>query len=421
MEAVVPLEVESKEHANGFFVPEFEVKVSGKGLPDFIVRDITEVTYKDNIDDMDSFELTVNNWDEQKWAFKYIGSETDAILKNGGEQAFLYKVFEPCVKDKEVEIHMGYVGSEKKLMVRGSFTTMEPNFPSGGPPTLSIRGLNVLHRLRRKKYDDAWENKQDSVIAQEIAQRKDPKAKNAKRFPIPIRIDRNALGDEPSIPFIGMKKEYDIDFLWKRARVRGYVLVVEEKSLDEEGVDAPPPPRLYFGRSETGKFRAFYELEWGKSLIDFKPTLTAANQFKSVTVNGWDRKKQKAISETVTLEKAAETCKKLKHLNEDLQEILMGCEPREEHVVDEPVFDKKQAKERACALLLDQFKQMVKTSGTTVGLPHLVAGSKIAIKGVGARLSGTYFVTETVHTINDSGYITKFKARREDESQGGNQ
>ena len=52
-------------------------------------------------------------------------------------------------------------------------------------------------------------------------------------------------------------------------------------------------------------------------------------------------------------------------------------------------------------------------SGTTVGLPELRGGSNVLIKGVGSRLSGTYFVTQTEHVINDSGYITKFQARRE--------
>ena len=41
------------------------------------------------------------------------------------------------------------------------------------------------------------------------------------------------------------------------------------------------------------------------------------------------------------------------------------------------------------------------------------------IEGLGARFSGTYFVTETTHTIGDSGYTTKFNARREDEGKEG--
>jgi hypothetical protein len=38
----------------------------------------------------------------------------------------------------------------------------------------------------------------------------------------------------------------------------------------------------------------------------------------------------------------------------------------------------------------------------------------VRIAGLGVRFSGEYFVTETTHTINDSGYITRFNARRED-------
>jgi hypothetical protein len=38
---------------------------------------------------------------------------------------------------------------------------------------------------------------------------------------------------------------------------------------------------------------------------------------------------------------------------------------------------------------------------------------KVVIGGVGARFSGTYFITDTTHSINDGGYVTRFNARRE--------
>jgi len=56
----------------------------------------------------------------------------------------------------------------------------------------------------------------------------------------------------------------------------------------------------------------------------------------------------------------------------------------------------------------------VKCDATTIGLPDLRAGLHVEILNVGARFSGVYFITETEHTINDSGYITKFKAQRDD-------
>ena len=77
------------------------------------------------------------------------------------------------------------------------------------------------------------------------------------------------------------------------------------------------------------------------------------------------------------------------------------------------MYTKEQARRRAQALLSDKLKQMVEGSGSTVGLPDLRAGQQVLIRGLGARFSGIYFVTKTTHTVNDSGYVTRFTARRE--------
>ena len=203
--------------------------------------------------------------------------------------------------------------------------------------------------------------------------------------------------------YLAQENQYDVDFLLYRARVRGYVFVYYS-----EGSDRNPEEHVYFGPSAAGRVDEIYELEWGKSLIDFTPTLTTANQVKSVTVNGWDRHRKRAISEKAELSDLEE--------NRDLDRILEECDAREEIVVNRPVFSQKDAQRTALALLRDRHKEMVKATGSTIGLPNLRAGRKIQINGLGARFSGTYFVTESTHTINDKGYLTKFKARREDES-----
>ena len=325
------------------------------------------------------------------------------MLENGGERAQPYKLFEPC--DKDVRLSMGYSGRVIP-MITATFTTMEPEFPDGGPPTLKVRALNVLHQLRRKKYDDAFENKKYSEIAQTIARREDDDI-DKRRFPMTITINDEALAAETPIRFVAQKKEFDVDFLWKLARKRGYVLTIIEPEGDEDR-------RLYFGPSHTTRETPEYELTWGKSLINFSPRLTTANQFRSVTVNGWDRDAQKAISARIDFDDDD-----LNRLNCDLHEMVRKCDPREEFVVDEPVYSKEQAEQRARALLLDQSKQMVTASGSTVGLPGLRAGSKVVIGGIGSRISGTYFITETNHVINDQGYTTSFKGRREQEEATG--
>lgn len=394
---------------SGFYVPQFEVRIEGAGLPRNVLRDVVQLTYKDNIKEIDSFELTVNNWDATTRAFKYCGGETAADLQGSTNDSQRYKLFEPC--NKEVQVWMGYAG-DLRQMLKGTFTTMEPNFTSGGPPTLNVRGLNALHQLRRKQYSSTWNDKRDSEIAQNIATLTDKDlGKDKKRFPMPIVIDKNAMGKEDVLPYVVQKNQYDIDFLLTRALFLGYVVYIREADPNSKNADEKVP-HLYFGPSDgkqPGVRDVTFELKWGVSLTDFKPTLTTANQIKSVTVNGWDRAKKKAITVKATLDD------KELNVNTDMHELLNSCDPRDEIVVDKPVFSEKDAKTLAQSILKDRLKEIVKASATCVGLPDLRAGRKVQLAGMGARFDGTYFVTDTTHTINDSGYVTKFNARREQE------
>ena len=237
----------------------------------------------------------------------------------------------------------------------------------------------------------------------------DPKNKK-KRFPLPIVISDSAKKDEEKVVYVTQHYQYDIDFLLGLARRQGYVVFVREG--DPKARTEEKDKHLYFGPSNDkvpGNRKVTFELKWGVSLVDFKPTLTTANQINSVTVNGWDRKLKKPINETVNIDD-----KKLQKVNGDLHELLNACDPREEYVADEPVFTSKEARKRAEAILLDRHKEIVKASATCIGLPDLRAGQLVQIEGVGCRLSGTYFITDTTHTIGDAGYTTKFNARRED-------
>ena len=400
---VVALDQESRQHPAGFNAPQFEVRVEGSGLPRDVLRDVVQVTYKDSLAEIDSFELTVNNWDAAAATFKYVGAETAASLRSGGEAGRRQRLFEPS--PRRVEVRMGYLG-DLRLMLTGHFTTMEPNFPSGGGPTLTVRGLNVLHDLRRRQHTTTWTDRKDSEIAQEISHLRDD---GQKRFPLPVEIDDNALAGEPTLEYVAQRNQYDIDFLLARARQRGYVVFVKEAD------DQVDHRRLYFGPSQAGQGLALrdvtYELEWGRSLIDFKPTLTTANQVAVVSVCGWNRRTRRPIVENAVLADTDIAC------NRDLFDLLGyegGAGARVEQVVDEPVYTRSQARRRAHAILLERTKEMLKATGSTVGLPDLRAGQRVRIAGLGSRFGGTYFVTETTHTIGDGGYTTRFGARREE-------
>lgn len=387
----------------GFYVPQFEVRIQGSPLPGEVVRDVISVSYVDSLDAIDQVQLTVNNWDEVTRALKYL--EPDAAPTVTASGADLYRVFTPCAGT--VELKMGYLESLTR-MFRGEFTTLAPKFPASGPPTLTVSALDELHQYRDEPHTRSWEDKTDSEIALAVG----------REFDLDVCVSPRAQGEEETRPYVAQQNEYDVDFLLGLARRNGYELVVEHdeqgqflyfgpSSPDQQGCrgwvaapNAPGPPRA--------EAPPLYELRWGATLIAIDPTLTTAHQVRSVTVNGWDRRRKRAISEKKDLDSREI------RTNRDLHEALSRCSPRQDIVVDEPVHTVRQARQRALAILQDRQRQMVTATGTAIGLPELRAGRKVQITGLGRILSGTYLLTKTTHTIDDSGYRTAFEARRED-------
>ena len=394
-----------------FYVPYFEVVIGGTTVSSTQLGDVVQLTYKDSIKELDSFELVVNNWDAVENTFKFVGSETTQSLRGDTDASQRYHLFEPRA-DRKVTVSMGYV-DHLRVMLTGTLTSMEPNFPSGGAPTLTVRGLNVLFTLRRKQYSGQWFDKRDSDIAKEIERARD---RGARRFPLDIEIDNNARQDEPEIPYVAQQTQYDIDFLFGRARQRGYVIFIQEEDRQVRG----SRHRLYFGPSHTARAPGLrdvtYNLEYGASLVEFRPTLSTTRQVSAVTVRGWNRRTRERIVKTVDTGDSRFDC------NRDLIDLLpRATDPqssREEVVVNEPMYTCDQAGERAYAILSDRIKSIVTATGSTVGLPDLRAGKRVIIEGIGSRFGGAYFVTETTHTISESGYTTRFTARRENDCGG---
>ena len=367
-----------------FYVPYFKVKIEGRSLPDDVVRDVLQVGYTDNIEEIDSFELVVNNWDAQAGKFKY----EPPVEEN-------YRgIFDP---GQRLELWMGYVRN-LRLMLKGEITTIEPSYPESGGSTLSIRGLNILHGFRRKQHTWSWEDKRDSDIARELGQQ--PISDQKPGLGIEVRINEEAANRETAEAFVFMNNQYDILFLLERARRHGYSIYLR---VDPETGDQ----YLYFGPSNLLR-NVTYELEWGKTLIQFRPTLTTAQQVQQVTVRGWDRRKHEPIVKTAPPEG------KLPTVNSDLLKtgVARAVQGRHE-VIDRPVHTPQEAQAMADDILRHQLQEMVKASGATVGLPDLRAGGKLHIKKLGSRFDGEYFITGTTHSIGDTGYRTTFNARRE--------
>jgi phage protein D len=382
-----------------FYVPTFEVRIEGRELPPQVIRDVMEVTYKDSVNEIDSFELKINNWDADTLAFKYVGLPNELRARTTDQRSSLAQIFDP---GQELKLFMGY-NNNVRLMIEGQITALEPDYPASGSPTLTVRGLNVLHTFRKKQHTWSWRDKTDSDIAKELG--RNQVSDDRPGLGVRVVVD-DAVNDEAPEDFIFMNNQYDIVFLLERARRHGYSLYLRRNERTGERL-------LHYGYADAQRIRdVTYELIWGRSLIQFRPTLTTANQISRVTVRGWNRQTKRAIEGTAKLGDRG------LNINDDQTAVARAVEGRHEVIVNRPVFTQPQARAMARDILRNQLKEMVKATGSTVGLPDLRAGRKVLVKNLGQRFSGEYFVTGSTHTINDGGYITRFEARREKGLEG---
>jgi phage protein D len=376
-----------------FYAPYFEIKLRGQNLNRAVIRDVLEVSYSDSLDRLDSFEFTLHDWDPVLRLPKYSSpyDENGTIRKLPDNSPV--PNFDPGA---QAELRIGYYGPEEpRLMMTGQIVSLTPNFPASGAPTLRVRALSLLYTLQKRQETIVYENKKDSEIAMDIG----------GRLEIEVEIPSGQLDQETPNEYIALRNEYPIIFLMARARRLGYDIYVKlpEDDSDEE-------PKLFFGRTPTSTLT--YELAWGKSLMQFSPTVKTKGQIAKVVVRGWNPLGQ---GEDRRIEGQAT----LQDLNPQLPDpqllssIDAALAETQEVVVDDPIRNQEEADRIARGILADKLKDLITGRGSTVGLPDLRAGRNITIEGLGSRFSGQYVVTESSHKLGSSGYTTEFSARME--------
>jgi uncharacterized protein len=383
-----------------FWVPAFEVRLGGSPVSPEVIRDVLSVSYSDTLDKLDSCQITLTNWDEEAKDFKYVG-------RTAGRPPIDFK------PGLELELWMGYQDrGGLTLMMTGEVIAVTVDFPAGGQPSVQLRALNKLYKLYFKQETQVYEDQTDSQIAEAVLAKmeQDLSSRPSATSPVRLRLetsDANASIEQPH-EYVVTNAEYPIVFLMERARHNGYDIYVEED--DEAGVT-----KLHFHPPDRGIPPA-YELVWGGSLINFKPTIKTKEQVSKVTVRGWDQVAKQAIEGSATWDDL--TNRGLMDLAEmtAADSALAGSEVV---ITDEPVFNEQEAKQKAIDHLTSVANDLVSGAGSTVGLPSLRAGRPVHIRKLGPPFNGRYLVTSSTHAIADGGYTTQFEARMEQPDQEG--
>jgi phage protein D len=384
-----------------FYVPAWRVEAGQDAGSLQPVGDVTRVTYRDAVNQIDSFDLTVANAD---W--------NPGRVTHGRPRPAAGRLLPGTV----VRLWLGYQTALRLFpMLTGRVASVTAAFGTGGT-TLTVRALSSLEALRSRPRTLKWRPEQDqnAVRDTDIVQR------IARRYGVQAVIPAGLR--DPGEPTVAQTNETDLAFIVRRARRRGWVVCFREQ-LPRNQPGATPRKLLYVGPSNlmgSSELRRLGDrperlaLGWGTSLVDFRPTMNVStNLWSQVTVCYWNRRRREYLPATLTLR---DLWNSEAGVNQDLAPLLEPLIAQgalgQAQVTDTAAHTQDEARELSRSMLRDNFLQMVTAEGTTVGQPELRAGSRVELRGVGL-FEGTWFLTGTTHTLDDGGYRTQFSARRE--------
>ena len=372
--------LESLSLPKDYYAPNFKVFVEGTELDENTHGDILDLTVVMDKEALTSFSMTVSNWDDSSFDFKYSDGTTFYI-------------------GNRVDIQMGYA-NDLRFMMSGIIQTLSPRFPESGPPTLSVSGADHRVRLkdRKPKENDnkKFKDLQEHEIVQEIARRN--------------HLDHEVTQPTPSFGTVMQKNQDDLTFLMERAKKIDFDFYVSVNP--DTGKDT-----LYFVRptdNRDARRTKIFTFEWGKNLISYNTQLTLNKQVSSVTVRGWDPTTKQPISYKATADDLPVTNSPGTNGPKAAEDRLAE---REDIVVDQPVTSMQEAKDLAISQLRERAYKFLTGKGQVIGLPDMRPGDLVELHGLGVRFSGTkdkrleYYVTKVTHKIGNSGYQTEFQVR----------
>jgi phage protein D len=390
-----------------FFVPSFTVSAGPRPSALRPLGDVQRVSYRDTLNQIDAFDFTVSN---RGWALNDLRLATRLDSATPDQPSLLPGAY--------VRLSVGYRGGlDERLMMTGRVVGITPSFAADGAATLTVRALSSLEALQAKPETFRWRPAEGatSIRDSEIAQR------IGARHGIEVLIPAGLR--EAGYATITQSNETDIGFLMRRARERGYIVAYREVGGAR---GAAPARRLYFGpsnllgdaeRTALGERTERFLLGYGNGLTDFRPTLSVSTAlWRKVKLSFWDRRTRRKVPIEDTLQ---QLWREERGLNQDLERLVELAATAEHELTQSPVHTAEEGRALCRNQLRENFLSLVTADGGCVGMPELRAAGAIEVRGVGEPFSGTWRLTSTTHTIDDSGYRTAFSARREQRTSGG--
>lgn len=370
------------------YVPDFDIKINGSpfrsGSDGSPMRHGTLSAIRDARIDVLSVSVTETTGQSDNFTLT-VRSRLPELQRFPSGQELLWIDDDQFKEGNQVNIEMGYVGN-RSFAFAGEITDLAVSFAENGLLTLTVTGQSLYGRLHRGREIGPVAPMTDSEIVKKIAGLCKLKAKVDD-----TTIKRDTFG------YKGMSFH---NILQDRARRIGYEVYVKGETLFFQ------KPRY---KVDTN---AKIALTWGKNLISFSSNRKAnsipTHVSRRGTVSGLGGDKE-AVGATV----GPGNIKPYLADQNIVKEVQSRFGQSHRLAQDFRVTNQQDAQSMATADLENAALEYNTGEGSAIGNPQLIAREIVEVTNIGGRLSGKYYVASSTHTIDASGYRTRFTLKRD--------
>jgi phage protein D len=275
-----------------------------------------------------------------------------------------------------LEVELGD-GDSLQSVFKGEITAVELEATELAMPIVTVRGYSRAHRLHRNRQSRSFIEMTDSDIASKVA----------TEAGLQATVDDTTDTHD----YVLQYNQTDWEFLKDRAARNGYEVVVDDRTVN-------------FRKPKNGQDTAPDQTLWD-NLINIRVKMSTAFQTDEVIVRGWDPQTKAAIvgnASSGALHPTIGESKTGKAMSSDFGASKV-------YVVNQPVASQSEATTLAKAIYDELDGAFVEAEGTCVGNPQIKAGATVKMASLGTRMTGDYYVTSAVHSVQADGeYTTSF-------------
>jgi len=327
-----------------------------------------------------------------------------------------YNGFDPLRFGQRILVQFGYAigtregdlaGTQQALMLRARVTDMQYVFPMEGGAKVTLKAEDQLSLLKAKPTaDEPYRDKDEAFMVANVLLRSECglSLATATRDEVTGTIRR----------LTHRKSQSYYQFIEELAKRLDYEMWID---IDEPGV-------MHFEKARSLTLDTCLELIWGRDLIDFKPKFKGWDIHTKATAGGSTTGRRERIRELVDENRTKTEISRDLHAVEGGLTPITAVDARGEYFADEGVqadnplsidtrnIDRSRITQMAIAALRKSARQFLTAEATVIGSPTLRPGIHVNLQRLNVPFDGIYYVTKSVHTIDNTGYKTKISLRR---------